>query len=108
MELLRQCITLHPDNIDAYIIMGDNHYAQDQFTQALTWYKQAYDKGARNAGLLNIMAYLYDQQNQRAEAIRLYKETLQQDSSLVDVYTRLAELEPNRADWYQKKAEAWK
>lgn len=108
MEMLRQCITLHPDNTDAYIIMGDNHYSQDQFTQALTWYKQAYDKGARNSGLLNIMAYLYDQQNQRSEAIRLYKETLQLDSSLVDVYSRLAELEPNNADWYKKKAEAWK
>lgn len=108
MEMLRQCITLHPDNTDAYIIMGDNHYSQDQFTQALTWYKQAYDKGARNSGLLNIMAYLYDRQNQRSEAIRLYKETLQLDSSLVDVYSRLAELEPNNADWYKKKAEAWK
>ncbi len=108
MELLRQCISLHPDNTDAYIIMGDNYYSQNQFSQAITWYKQAYDKGARNSGLLNIMAYIYDQQNQRSEAIRLYKETLQLDSSQVDIYNRLAELEPNNADWYKKKAEAWK
>jgi tetratricopeptide (TPR) repeat protein len=108
MDMLRQCISLHPENTDAYIIMGDNHYAQNQFSQAITWYKQAYEKGARHAGLLNVMAYVYDKQNQRTEAIRLYKETLQQDSSLVDIYNRLAELEPDRAEWYKKKAEAWK
>ncbi len=106
--MLRQCISLHLENTDAYIIMGDNHYAQNQFSQAITWYKQAYEKGARHAGLLNVMAYVYDKQNQRTEAIRLYKETLQQDSSLVDIYNRLAELEPDRAEWYKKKAEAWK
>jgi hypothetical protein len=26
----------------------------------------------------------------------------------VEIYARLAELEPNRADWYNKKAAAWK
>jgi tetratricopeptide (TPR) repeat protein len=99
---------LYPDNTDAYVIMGDNHYSQEQFTQAMMWYKQAYEKGARHSGLLNVMAYLYDQQNQKTEAIRLYKEALQQDSSLADIYNRLAELEPARAEWYKKKAEAWK
>jgi tetratricopeptide (TPR) repeat protein len=89
------------------MVLGDNYYSQEQFIQALDWYKQAYDKGAKTAGLLNVMAYIYDQQNQKGEAIRFYKEALQQDSSLVDVYTRLADLEPSYSDWYKKKAQAW-
>lgn len=108
MELLRQCISLYPDNTDAIMVMGDNNVAQENFNEAITWYKQAYDKGVRKSGLLNMMAYVYDVQNQQALALRFYKETLEQDSSLVRVYDRLAELEPGKAEWYRKKAEAWR
>ncbi|MEY4931568.1 MAG: hypothetical protein RI909_2292, partial [Bacteroidota bacterium] len=107
MDLLRQCISLYPDNADAFVVLGDNYYALNELMQSLEWYKQAYAKGARSAGMLNIMAYIHDTQNQKSEAIRFYKESLQQDSSLVDVYLRLAELEPNQSDWYKKKAQAW-
>jgi len=108
MDMLRQCISLYPDNIDAIMLLGDNLNSQNQFIQALDWYKQAYDKGARTADLLNAMAYLYDQQNQKSEAIRFYKEALQQDSTLVKIYDRLADLEPNKSDWYRKRAQAWR
>lgn len=108
IEYLRQCISLYPENTDALMVLGDNYYSQNQLSQAMTWYKQAYDKGARNSGLLTMMGYVYDKQNQRSEAVRLYKQSLQQDSSQIDIYERLAELEPNAADWYKKKAEAWK
>jgi tetratricopeptide (TPR) repeat protein len=108
MDILRQCISLYPDNTDAMMVLGDNYYSQDQLIQAQDWYKKAYDKGARTAALSNVMAYIYDRQNQKSEAIRFYKEALQQDSSLVDVYTRLADLEPAYSDWYKKKAQAWK
>jgi len=108
IELLRLCISLHPDNLDAYMVLGDNYYSQNQYPQALSWYKQAYYKGARTSGLLNVMAYVYDQQNQQTEAIRFYKEALQLDSGLVEIYSRLSELEPDRAEWYKMKAETWK
>lgn len=108
MDLLRQCISLYPENTDALLLMGDNYYMQEQLRQALEWYQQAYNKGVRTSNLLNAMAYIYDVQNEKETAIRFYKETLSQDSSVADVYTRLAELEPNRATWYKKKAEAWK
>ena len=108
MELLRKCISLYPDNTDAIMVLGDNYYSQENYNEAIVWYKQAYDKGARKPSLLNVMAYIYDTQNQKGKAIQLYKETLGQDSSLVDVYIRLAELEPAYSEWYRKKAEAWR
>jgi tetratricopeptide (TPR) repeat protein len=108
MEFLRKCISLYPDNTDAIMVLGDNYYSQENYNEAIVWYKQAYDKGARKPSLLNVMAYIYDTQNQKGKAIQLYKETLGQDSSLVDVYIRLAELEPAYSEWYRKKAEAWR
>ncbi len=108
MEWSRKCVSTHPENVDGYTMVGDNYYVQKNFSEALIWYRQAYDKGAHNPELLNIMAYILDQQNKRTEAIRFYKETLAQDSSLVDIYNRLAELEPNAANKYKVLAERWK
>jgi tetratricopeptide (TPR) repeat protein len=108
IEWSKKCANLYPDNIDAIVLTGDSYYAQERFSEALTWYRQGYDKGARSAELLNILAYVYDQQNRKTEAIQFYKETLQQDSSFVKVYERLAELEPTRAAWYKNKAAQWK
>jgi tetratricopeptide (TPR) repeat protein len=107
-ELLRKCISLYPDNTDAIMVLGDNYYSQENFNEAIVWYKQAYEKGERKSSLLNVMAYIYDVQNQKTQAIRFYKDALGQDSSLVDVYDRLAELEPGNSDMYKKKAEAWR
>lgn len=108
IELSKNCYTLHPENIDALILTGDSNYAKENFSEAIRWYQQAYDKGARNPELLNIMAYIYEQQNRTGEAIQFYKETLEQDSSYVNAYERLAELDPARRDWYRKKIEQWK
>lgn len=108
IELSKKCAALYPENTDAFSLTGDSYYAQERLSEAMTWYRQAYDKGARGAELLNIMAGLYEKQNRTSEAIQFYKETLQQDSSFVTVYDRLAELEPNRAAWYKNKAAQWK
>lgn len=108
IEFLRKCVSLYPDNTDAMLVLGDNYYSQENYYEAIVWYKQAYDKGVRTSGLFNVMAYIYDVQNQKTKAIQFYKQALEQDSSLVEVYRRLAELEPNYSDWYSKKAEAWR
>jgi tetratricopeptide (TPR) repeat protein len=108
IELFRKCNSLYPESMEVHNMLGDCYYSQNNYNEAIRWYQQAYDKGTRNSAQLNIMAYIYDTQNRTGDAIKYYKEALEQDSSLVDVYTRLAELEPSRADWYNKKAAAWK
>ncbi|MBX2899152.1 MAG: tetratricopeptide repeat protein [Cyclobacteriaceae bacterium] len=107
-ELLRRCIRLYPDNTDAYMLVGDNYYIQNLYSEALPWYRQAYDKGVRAAEMLNIMGYLYEQQNNTTESIRFYKETLRQDSSLVEVYDRLAVLDIANAGRYKSLSARWK
>ena len=110
-QLHRKSLRNNPSEISNYLADFDR-VTTSEWEESVKLMKQkikkAYDKGARTAGLSNVMAYIYDQQNQKSEAIRFYKEALQQDSSLVDVYTRLADLEPGNSDWYKKKAQAWK
>lgn len=108
IELMRRCVQQYPDSPDPLVLLGDNYYTQNNYSDAIVSYKQAYDKGGRYAGQLNIMGYIYDTQNNKSDAIKYYKEALQQDSTLVDIYTRLAELEPGQAEWYNKKAAAFK
>jgi tetratricopeptide (TPR) repeat protein len=107
-SLASQCVQIAPGNTDALMLLGDCYESLGNLDLALTQYDKAYSKGARTAGLSNMMAYLHDTKGNTVKAISFYKETLGLDSSRVDVYTRLAELEPERKKWYEEKAEIWK
>ncbi len=104
---MKECLNSYPDYGDGLQLMGNCHSRLEQNDEALSFYERSYATGTRNAELSHYLAYLYDLKNNKARAIEFYKEALQQDSSKVDVYKRLAELEPDKREWYSKKAEAW-
>lgn len=128
----REVLQTEPNNLDALTNLGNSFYNKGQYDSALSYYERVLtidptnSGGLYNKGLvfyqikdyqksmealrkcISLYPYIYDQQNRKTEAIQFYKETLQQDSSLVEVYNRLAELEPGRAEWYKKKSEEWK
>jgi len=107
VTVLKECVNLYADYGEAYALLGDNLYLQEKNKQALSWYRKAYDKGITTAEVLNLLGYLYDQASNTTDAIRFYREALQQDSSLVDIYDRLAILEPGQAQKYQQLGERW-
>jgi tetratricopeptide (TPR) repeat protein len=108
IEILRTCLQIDPSNKDAAYVMGHNYYDQEQYDEAFTWYSKAYAAGLRDAFLSHALGYLYDEKKQNASrAIELYKEALSMDSSRVTIYTRLAELEPEKAVFYKRKAKEW-
>ena len=107
-SLSLRCVQIDPSNADAFMLLGDCYQEQSNLDLALTQYNKAYELGARTPGLSNTLAYIYDTKGSTDKAISFYKETLEQDSSRTDVYTRLAELDPERKLWYAKKAEEWK
>lgn len=104
---LKECLNKHPDYGDALQLMGNCYSRLEQNDEALSFYERSYATGTRNAELSHYMAYLYDLKNNTVRAVEFYKEALQQDSSKVEVYKRLAELEPDKAEWYSKKSNAW-
>ncbi len=104
---MKECLNSYPDYGDGLQLMGNCHSRLEQNDEALSFYERSYATGTRNAELSHYLAFFYDLKNNTARAIEFYKEALQQDSTKVDVYKRLAELEPDKRVWYSKKAEAW-
>jgi tetratricopeptide (TPR) repeat protein len=96
------------NNSTALYYKGMVYYDQEKYDDALLWFKKAYDAGLRDAFLSHVLAYLYDEKQNTLQALIHYKEALQMDSSRADIYTRLAELEPTRAEAYKKLEQKWK
>jgi tetratricopeptide (TPR) repeat protein len=102
-ELLR-ILKNNAEYYEADVLMGDNFYAQENYDHAIGWYEKGYAGGFRSAGLCHIMAYLYDLKSQPDKAIKLYQEALSYDSTRTQIYTRLAELIPEKSAIYNDLA----
>lgn len=84
------------DPTDAQIVqlIADAYYEQVKYDSAIQWYENAYTLGNRSRWLCHVMAYIYDSKNDLSRAIPLYKEALEYDPSMVEIYVRLGELLP--------------
>jgi tetratricopeptide (TPR) repeat protein len=99
-------IRINPQYYDAILLAGDNYYSQNKYDSAIQHYETAYKNGSRSAELCHIMAYIYDSHNKTDQAIRLYKETLEYDTSRKEVYFRLGEMLPGKeGEIYRNQAE---
>jgi tetratricopeptide (TPR) repeat protein len=108
IPVLRLSLDIDPANTGALQVMGNNYYDRQLYGPALEWYQKAYDLGARDGFLCHALGWLYDDRNQTSRAIPFYKEALSLDSARADIYTRLAELEPQRATEYRALEARWK
>jgi tetratricopeptide (TPR) repeat protein len=105
LQELRYIFNRTDEYQDAFLLAGDNHYTTGQYDSAITYYEGAYNLGSRSKELLNIMAYIYDVKGKQETAIAFYEETLQYDSTLLDVYKRLGELVVGeKGNYYRLKA----
>lgn len=102
---LKTLVEQDPMQMGARQLVGDNFYSLNEYDSAIQWYEGAYNQGARSRWLCHVMAYIYDTQNRLDQAIPLYKEAIQYDSTVVDLYVRLGELLPNEeGEVYRYKA----
>lgn len=108
LSVLRTCIDVDPNNLDALVVLGHNYYDRQMYDQAEKGYRKAYDLGVRDAFLCHALGWIYDQRSETTSALAFYKEALSMDSTRADIYLRLAEWEPQRADEYQILEERWK
>lgn len=101
----KKILVYNPDFVNGKLLIGDSFYNQSQLDSALRWYEGAYGQGYRSAILCHLMAYIYDVKGQTDKSIDLYREAIGQDSSIVDIYTRLGELVPGEeGSWFWQKA----
>jgi tetratricopeptide (TPR) repeat protein len=101
----RKVLSQNPDDFQARLLIGDSYYNQQQVDSALHWYSRTYEDGYRSAALSHMMAYIYDTRGETSKAIPLYKEALEYDNSISEIYDRLAELlPPEEGNFYRTKA----
>ena len=104
----RKCLRYHEDYNPAWWLLGYNYDLMNNSDSALYCLEKAYDKGYSQPDFLQLMAEVYVKKDQRPNAVEAYRKVLEQDSTKVDVYTKLSELDPSHAAEYRKKAKALK
>lgn len=107
IKIVRQCLNQHPDYGYGYYLLGDNYHSINRPDSAITCFEQAYQFEVRDADMLQTWGEISEQQGNTTKAIELYKQVLEQDSSKVEIYSRLAALEPSEAAHYRILAERW-
>lgn len=108
ISMCRIALRNDSNNLDFILLLGNNYGSLKQYDSSYLWFNKAYELGARSAYLSHWMGYFYDQKGETSRAIEFYKDALKQDSSRTQIYDRLAELEPNYANWYKSKSAQWK
>jgi tetratricopeptide (TPR) repeat protein len=104
ISLIRYCIEKNPEYGPAYYLLGDDYKFINQRDSAQIFFEKAYDLGARDSGLLQNLGDISYDQKKKEDAIQFYKEAIEQDTTLVYIYERLAELEPGEAENYRRRA----
>jgi tetratricopeptide (TPR) repeat protein len=104
ISLIWYCIEKNPEYGPAYYLLGDDYKFINQRDSAHIFFEKAYDLGARDSGLLQNLGDISYDQREKEDAIQFYKEAIEQDTTLVYIYERLAELEPDQAENYRRKA----
>jgi tetratricopeptide (TPR) repeat protein len=104
ISLVKYCIQKNPEYGPAYYLLGDDYKFINQRDSALIFFEKAYELGARDSGLLQNLGDISYDQKETDDAIQFYKEAIEQDTTLVYIYERLAELEPSQAENYRRRA----
>ncbi|MFN7748050.1 MAG: tetratricopeptide repeat protein [Cyclobacteriaceae bacterium] len=102
IDLLTRALTANPEYTDAVLLKADCYYALEDYSGAMPHYRKAYELGSRIPELTHRLAWLEDRANNREEAVRLYRETLEKDPERKDIFKRLIELDPGRAKAYEQ------
>ncbi len=107
ISMSRKALLEDSGNKDFMLLLGDDYGLLKQLDSSFIWFDKAYQQGARSAYLSHWLGYLYDEKGSTSKAIEFYKDAVGQDSTRTPAYDRLAELDPDRAEWYKKKSRQW-
>lgn len=108
IKLCYACLSYHPTYGYANYLLGDNYMSIQNYDSALICLEFAYQQGVPDTELAVNLGEVHARKSNINDAVRYYEEALQQDSTLVDVYERLAELRPNKSTTYRQLALKWK
>jgi tetratricopeptide (TPR) repeat protein len=86
---------------------GNEYYNNQQYDSAEIYYNRALALDGDNVDATYGKAIVFDQRGQTSDAAEYYKKAVGLDSTYVYSYSRLAELEPEKQEFYLKLAEKY-
>ena len=95
---------MDPEYNDGWWLLGWNYYQMESYDSSFINLDKAYVNQFKNPDFLALMGDASMKKSNRSRAMEAYKACLEQDSTRTEVYEMLAQLEPEKADWYRKKA----
>lgn len=72
LSVLRTCIDVDPDNLDALVVLGHTYYDRKLYDAVVEWYRKAYDRVVGEAFLCYAQAWMYDQPGETSNALAFY------------------------------------
>jgi Tfp pilus assembly protein PilF len=103
-----ECLKYHPSYGYAHYLLGDNYFNLKQYDSAIISFEFAYTHDVPDVQLALNLGEAHLAKGNKNKAIRYFSEALDQDSSLVNAYDRLAEIEPSKANFYRKLSGKWR
>lgn len=104
----RQCLRIDPQYNYGWWLLGWNYYSLNMYDSAILSLDRGYSNHFDEPGFLRLIGDVSIKRNNRSRAIEMYKASLAKDSTTVELYETLAGLEPDKADWYRRKAAAFR
>jgi tetratricopeptide (TPR) repeat protein len=103
ITLTKKCLREHPDYNEAWWLLGDGYSSVNNFDSAAVCLEKAYRNDFNDPNFLQLMGDVYRQQNNLPKAAEFYKKVILQDTTKVEVYQQLIDLDPDNADLYRQK-----
>lgn len=103
-----ECIKNHPTYGYAHYLLGDNYFNLKQYDSAIISFEFAYEHDVPDVQLALNLGEAHLAKGNKNKAARFFGEALDQDSSLIIAYDRLAEIEPLKANLYRKLSTKWR
>ncbi|MBX7124722.1 MAG: tetratricopeptide repeat protein [Cyclobacteriaceae bacterium] len=103
LQLVRRCKALNSNDPDVMMMLGANHFQLRQLDSARYYLDEAVSMGNQTAWCLWMNGEIYLAEGNRNDARQSFLNSIGADSTLVDSYKRLLEVDPENSTLYRRK-----
>lgn len=104
--LTRRCLSYHSDYDQAWWLLGYSYDKMNNTDSALYCLETAKRHDYTDPGFLELLGEVYEKKGRPSDAIQAYQKLVTIDTTKVDIYRKLAVLDPEHASDYLQKAAA--
>lgn len=107
ISIVRYCLDRYPQYGYAYYLLGDDYRAIDKIDTALICFEKAYEFEVRDFDLLENLGDVHLQKGNTTQAVKYYREAIGEDSTQVQVYKQLLNIDRSNQELYRRQIEKY-